>query len=274
MILQVHDELVFEVAHAELERLERRVTERMQRATELSVPLVVHGGVGRTGWPRIRKEADKDGAGRIAGRAKVKPWQPGSKGRSRVDAVVTFGRLPGLAPTGPEAARTDAELIREAQADSHAAFETLVRRYAERAYRAAYRVVRDQQAAEEVLQEALIKAYRALPRFEARSSFYTWLSRLTVGDCRRRGKRVEWDDTTTRSIRGRLTETAIPIRRCPDSRRTGGVALARCVAAPARSRRSLLRRDRREHADLQGNGHEPATLRTQEDDGFSRRTRS
>jgi RNA polymerase sigma-70 factor (ECF subfamily) len=140
------------------------------------------------------------------------------KEESRVDAVVTFGRLPGLAPTGPEAARTDAELIREAQADSHAAFETLVRRYAERAYRAAYRVVRDQQAAEEVLQEALIKAYRALPRFEARSSFYTWLYRITVNlalDRRRRGKRapaVEWDDTIAHEIdpRAALTETADP----------------------------------------------------------------
>ena len=46
MILQVHDELVFEVAPAELERLSRRVTERMQRATELSVPLEVHVGSG------------------------------------------------------------------------------------------------------------------------------------------------------------------------------------------------------------------------------------
>ncbi len=46
MILQVHDELVFEVAPADLERLSRRVTERMQRATELSVPLEVHVGSG------------------------------------------------------------------------------------------------------------------------------------------------------------------------------------------------------------------------------------
>ena len=48
MILQVHDELVFEVAPAELERLERRVIERMQRAPELSVPLVVRVGSGPT----------------------------------------------------------------------------------------------------------------------------------------------------------------------------------------------------------------------------------
>ncbi|MFI5315720.1 MAG: DNA polymerase I [Myxococcota bacterium] len=46
MILQVHDELVFEVAPAELEALRRCVVERMQTAAELSVPLVVHAGSG------------------------------------------------------------------------------------------------------------------------------------------------------------------------------------------------------------------------------------
>jgi RNA polymerase sigma-70 factor (ECF subfamily) len=140
------------------------------------------------------------------------------KDKSRVDAAISFGRLPGLARTGAEAARSDADLISAAQANDHQAFETLVRRYSERAFRAAYRVVRDQQAAEEVLQEALIKAYRALPRFEARSSFYTWLYRITVNlalDRRRRGKRapsVEWDDAIAHEIdpRSTLPEPANP----------------------------------------------------------------
>jgi RNA polymerase sigma-70 factor (ECF subfamily) len=131
-----------------------------------------------------------------------------------VDAVTTLGRLPGLARTD-SAASTDSELIRAAQANDHAAFESLVRRYSERAFRAAYRVVRDQQAAEEVLQEAMIKAYRALPRFEARSSFYTWLYRITVNlalDRRRRGKReatVEWDDAIAHEVdpRGMVAAT-------------------------------------------------------------------
>jgi RNA polymerase sigma-70 factor (ECF subfamily) len=140
--------------------------------------------------------------------------EPDRKDKPRVDAVTTLGRLPGLARTD-NAAHTDADLIRDAQANDHAAFETLVRRYSERAFRAAYRVVRDQQAAEEVLQEALIKAYRALPRFEARSSFYTWLYRITVNlalDRRRRGKReptVEWDDAIAHEVdpRGLVSAT-------------------------------------------------------------------
>jgi RNA polymerase sigma-70 factor, ECF subfamily len=131
--------------------------------------------------------------------------EPDRKDNPRVDAVTTLGRLPGLARTD-SASQTDADLIRDAQANDHAAFETLVRRYSERAFRAAYRVVRDPQAAEEVLQEAMIKAYRALPRFEARSSFYTWLYRITVNlalDRRRRSKReptVEWDDAIAHEV--------------------------------------------------------------------------
>ena len=94
-------------------------------------------------------------------------------------AFAILGPVPELA--APAAGqRPDAELIREAQNGSHRAFEELVRRYSERAYRAAFRVVRDAQIAEDVLQEALLKAYRSLRSFESRSSFYTWLYRITV----------------------------------------------------------------------------------------------
>jgi DNA polymerase-1 len=49
MLLQVHDELVFEVAAGELETLKTLVTERMDKVVELSVPLEVHVGIG-TNW--------------------------------------------------------------------------------------------------------------------------------------------------------------------------------------------------------------------------------
>jgi DNA polymerase-1 len=49
MLLQVHDELVFEVAPGELEQLKTLVTNRMDKVVELSVPLEVHVGVG-TNW--------------------------------------------------------------------------------------------------------------------------------------------------------------------------------------------------------------------------------
>ena len=85
MILQVHDELVFEVAPADLERLSRRVTERMQRATELSVPLEVHVGSGAELAGRsLEMPRTKMGPGRISplGR-RSKAWATRIERKSR-----------------------------------------------------------------------------------------------------------------------------------------------------------------------------------------------
>ena len=120
-----------------------------------------------------------------------------------VRAVATLDNIPTLET---EVETPDLELVRLARRGDHAAFEGLVRRYSERAYRAAYRVVRDQSQAEDIVQEALIKAYRGLRRFESRSSFYTWLYRIVVNlalDRRRREKRaptLEWDDTVAKQV--------------------------------------------------------------------------
>ena len=124
-------------------------------------------------------------------------------------AVATLTFMPEIGETGD---RSDRELVNEARDGSHAAFEALVRRYSDRAFRAAYRVVRDEAEAEEVLQDALIKAYRALRNFESRSSFYTWLYRIVVNlalDRRRRSKAgvsLEWDDNVARQIDARVPQ--------------------------------------------------------------------
>ena len=125
-------------------------------------------------------------------------------------AVATLAFMPEI----EKGVRSDRELVREARDGSHAAFEALVRRYSDRAFRAAYRVVRDEAEAEDVLQEALIKAYRALRNFESRSSFYTWLYRIVVNlalDRRRRSKAgvsLEWDDNVARQIDARVPRSA------------------------------------------------------------------
>jgi RNA polymerase sigma-70 factor (ECF subfamily) len=118
-----------------------------------------------------------------------------------------------------EAETPDLELVRLAREGDHRAFEALVRRYSERAYRAAFRVVRDPHQAEDIVQEALIKAYRGLRKFESRSSFYTWLYRIVVNlalDRRRREKRgptVEWEDETARQVDPRATT---PVSESPE----------------------------------------------------------
>ena len=72
------------------------------------------------------------------------------------------------------------ELIARCQAGDLDAFEPLVEKYRQRAWRLAYQVVRDREEAWDVAQEAFVRAYQSLPEFRGQSAFYTWLFRIVV----------------------------------------------------------------------------------------------
>ncbi len=74
----------------------------------------------------------------------------------------------------------DSETIDRALAGDRLAFRTLVQRYSHRAFQLAFRIAGDEAAAEDIVQEAFINAYRKLGQFNRRSSFFTWLHRITV----------------------------------------------------------------------------------------------
>jgi len=76
--------------------------------------------------------------------------------------------------------RSEAALIRAAQRGSSDALEELFRRHWRRAHRAAYLVVHDSTAAEDIAQEAFLAAIRALDRFDRRRPFGPWLHRIAV----------------------------------------------------------------------------------------------
>jgi RNA polymerase sigma-70 factor (ECF subfamily) len=98
------------------------------------------------------------------------------------------------------------DVIARARKGDHDAFRLLVERYQERAYRLALRVLRDEEAARDVVQEGFLKVYRSLDRFEGRSSFYTWLYRVVMNlclDAKRRdrsGRHAEWDETAPMEV--------------------------------------------------------------------------
>jgi len=75
---------------------------------------------------------------------------------------------------------SDAELVRHARRGSQEAVEFLVRRHWDSAHHAAYLVVRDSAAAEDIAQEALLAAVGALNRFDRRRPFGPWLHRIVV----------------------------------------------------------------------------------------------
>ena len=74
----------------------------------------------------------------------------------------------------------DALLVERVQAGDKAAFDTLVIKYQNRVVQLANRFVKDPSEAQDVGQEAFIRAYRALGRFKGESAFYTWLHRIVV----------------------------------------------------------------------------------------------
>lgn len=73
----------------------------------------------------------------------------------------------------------DTELVARAQKGDSRAFDLLVRKYQHKVVQLAARYVNDADA-QDVAQEAFIKAYRALPGFRGQSAFYTWLYRITI----------------------------------------------------------------------------------------------
>jgi RNA polymerase sigma-70 factor, ECF subfamily len=78
-----------------------------------------------------------------------------------------------------EAGEAAVVLGRARQGDEDA-FRVLVELHARAAFRLAFRLMRDERDAEDVVQESFIRAHRRLPAFEARSNFSTWLHRIVV----------------------------------------------------------------------------------------------
>ena len=74
----------------------------------------------------------------------------------------------------------DQQLVERVQRGDKHAFDLLVSKYQRKLNRLISRFVRDSAEAEDVTQDAFIKAYRALPGFRGESAFYTWLYRIGI----------------------------------------------------------------------------------------------
>jgi len=75
---------------------------------------------------------------------------------------------------------SDLAVVALVKAGDHDAFRHLVERHSRSVFRLAYRLTGHEQDAEDVVQETFLRAFREIRRFEARSSFATWLYRITV----------------------------------------------------------------------------------------------
>jgi len=84
----------------------------------------------------------------------------------------TVGSAPGAA--------TDAELVARAQAKDFAAFEELLDRYEDKVFRLAYRFVRNETEAQEILQDTFLSIWRKLHTFKGDAQFSSWLYRVAA----------------------------------------------------------------------------------------------
>ena len=97
--------------------------------------------------------------------------------------------VPAKAPTGGDAkesagpkaeAPDEATLVKRARQGDMSAYDDLVKRYQERIYATIYHMTSNHEDANDLAQEAFIKAFQALKSFKGGSSFYTWIYRIAV----------------------------------------------------------------------------------------------
>src|SRR5512146_3572948 len=84
---------------------------------------------------------------------------------------------------------TDEQVVERVVQGETALFEVLMRRHNQRVYRVARTILRDDAEAEDVMQDAYVRAFQHLAQFEARAKFSTWLTRIAVNEALGRSRR-------------------------------------------------------------------------------------
>ena len=148
----------------------------------------------------------------------------------------------------PRMTEDDPALVALARAGDRAAFDELVRRHADGLYAVVVRLCASRDEAEEVTQEAFLRAWRGLPGFRGDAQFFTWLYRIGVNEARRRadGRRrradavvVSLDEQREHASRDRWVQPVDRAERADLQR-----ALAAAIAElPLDQRAALVLRD-------------------------------
>lgn len=84
---------------------------------------------------------------------------------------------------------TDEHVVERVLGGEHALYELLMRRHNQRLYRVARSILRDDAEAEDVMQDAYVRAYQNLASFEGRAKFSTWLTRIAVHEAIARSRK-------------------------------------------------------------------------------------
>lgn len=100
---------------------------------------------------------------------------------------------------------SDEQVVERVLSGDTSAYEVLMRRYNQRLYRVARAILRDDTEAEDVIQDAYVRAYQHLGQFEGRAKFSTWLTRIAVHEAlARRARRGRFSELDAQPEGGRM----------------------------------------------------------------------
>jgi RNA polymerase sigma-70 factor, ECF subfamily len=143
---------------------------------------------------------------------------------------------PGLRAVSASSSRlpeaSERSLVRAAQRGSAEAMEELFRRHWPRAHRAAWLVVRDAAAAEDIAQEGFLAAVRSLDRFDGRRPFGPWLHRIVVN------RAIDW--ARAREVRREVLGDAVEPPSAPGSEASASGELLAALGALAPEQRAVV----------------------------------
>ena len=133
--------------------------------------------------------------------------------RSRKVNFLKPSAMPNIQTQGTEEVHPDVLLVNRARAGDVQAYEKLVKQYDRQVFRIAQHITQNREDAEDVVQDAFLKAYEKLDQFQGNSKFYTWIVRIAVNQAlmklrkRKSDRSVSLDegidtgeDTVTREI--------------------------------------------------------------------------
>ena len=97
-----------------------------------------------------------------------------------MEAAKTIGKTLVASPERQAEAGSDMDIVRRVQGGEVAAFDQLVLRYRGRVYSVIYNLTSNREDASDLTQDAFIKSFQSINRFQGQSSFFTWLYRIAV----------------------------------------------------------------------------------------------
>jgi RNA polymerase sigma-70 factor, ECF subfamily len=142
---------------------------------------------------------------------------------------------------------TDEQVVERVKAGDTALYELLMRRYNQRLYRVARAILRDDLEAEDVIQDAYVRAYQHLHQFAARAPFSAWLTRIAVHESlarlRLRNRNQQMDDNDQVGEHAMMVEPSLDPEQNASKTELGQLLEDALLSLPEQYRTVLMLRD-------------------------------